>query len=193
MPDLRNPRHLAALFFVGLFLVVWGGLLLWKGPSAIVDLIGVENAYLVIFLLAISGGLSSFTSAPYYAALLTFAAGGADPLLLGLIAGLSISIGDMLVFTLGRVAFAESRLKDHWLVVKIKALLARAPRWGVPGLIVLYTLFTPFPNDVLMVSLGTLKERPLVVAPWLALGNTLQMVAVTHGVAYSIAFLEWFA
>jgi hypothetical protein len=45
---------------------------------------------------------------------------------------------------------------------------------------------------IYVVSLGTLKERPLVVAPWLALGNTLQTNMVTFGVAYSIEFLRWF-
>lgn len=184
MPNLKDPRQFFLVATVAMVILLWAALLIVYGPRAIVEYIGVENAYLVIFLLAISGGLSSMTSAPFYAALATFAAGGADPLLLGLVAGASISVGDMLFFTFGKVALAETRLKDNRLVVFFKGLLERSPRWGVPGLVLGYTALTPFPNDLLMVPLGTLKERFWVVAPWLAFGNTIQMLIVTFSVWY---------
>ena len=92
----RTGRSLAAALFVLALLTVWVTLLFWFGPSATVDYLGAENTYLIIFLLAISGGLSSLTAGPFYATLGTFAAGGADPILLGVVAGASITVGDSL-------------------------------------------------------------------------------------------------
>ena len=69
-------------------------LFLFYSPDQIVNYIGVENTYLTMFLIAAIGGVNSLTSGVLYASLLTFAAGGADPLWLGLSTGVGMALGE---------------------------------------------------------------------------------------------------
>ena len=56
----------------------------------------------MVFLIAALGGLNSVTGGVLYTSIATFAAGGASPWLLGLVAGVGITIGDIIMFTLLR-------------------------------------------------------------------------------------------
>lgn len=179
----RRPRkrYIALAISLTIFLVAWITLLVTVGPESIVNYVGIENAYVVTFLLAATGGLSSFTAGPFYATLATFAAGGADPLWLGVLAGLGISIGDSLFFFLGRYGLTKTRLDESRFVIRLHTLLKRAPQLAVPFVTLVYTSISPFPNDVLMVTLGLLRQRYRLILPFLLIGNVTHTIIITTG------------
>lgn len=180
----RSPlrkRYLVIATTVAIFLIGWISILVRYGPETVVEFIGVENAYLATLLLAATGGLSSLTAGPFYATLATFAAGGVDPYLLGIIAGIGISIGDSLFFVLGRRGLTQTRLNNNPFVARLRAWLERAPQWTVPLTAFVYTSATPFPNDVLMVSLGLLRQYYWLIIPFVLAGNILHTTIITTG------------
>lgn len=158
--------------FVVVVLVAFNILFFYFSPQEIVDAIGVTNSYLVTFLIAAIGGVSTLTGAALYASIATFAAGGADPLLLGLSGGVGIFISNSVFFLLafyGRRSLSghiHERLQrwTYWVE-------ARVSRTTVRILSLVYLGASPFPDDVLMVALAAAGYRYRDVAPLLFVGG----------------------
>jgi membrane protein YqaA with SNARE-associated domain len=154
--ERTRARKFIIFIVIVAFIAFWSSLAYFVGPEAIVDKLGAENGYILIFFIALLGGVSVFTSPSYFAALITFGAGGLDPFILAALSGLGVAFGDALFFYLGvharKASFDRGEPKNAF---------ERAARWiekksgkAVPILVFLYSGFTPFPNDVLAVSLA---------------------------------------
>jgi membrane protein YqaA with SNARE-associated domain len=137
-----------------LLIVAWSITLLIVGPRTIVEAIGIENVYLVAFIIATLGGVSTLTSSSYFLTIVTLGAGGADPYLLGLIAGTGITIGDSLFYYLGLRGREVVNKNVYRWSVKFSEWLDKRPRWLVPFIVFFYAAFTPLPNDILTIALG---------------------------------------
>lgn len=170
-------RSLAVAGLILAFLIAWMLLLLVWGPTRIVDWLGVERGYALLFAVAASGGLSSFSSATFYTTLGTLAAGGLNPLLLALVGGLGLSIGDTLFYWFGHhgAAILKGRAK-RWMD-EATAWLTPRP-WLVPLVVFLYAGFTPFPNDIMMVVVALTGTRYRYVVAPLILGNAFLAAVV---------------
>jgi len=139
--------------------------------------IGVDNTYIIVFLLAVIGGLSSITGPPLFATIVTFAAGGSDPLVLGVAGGAGLFISDSIFYHLFLVG--RKSLPDRWesAAAKLRKRIDRLPSWAVlPGSYV-YIGLTPLPNDLLMFALGISgypyrKIAPILLAADLTLATT---------------------
>ena len=161
-----------------IFIVLLGTVLLWTvllyffDAQEIVEMIGVENGYLVTALVAVFGGVSSLGGPTYIAAVVTFASAGLKPLGLALASGLGVSVGDTVYFYLGK--HGRSSLEEG----KLYRAIQRMSKWlegrskiTVAFFAYAYCAFTPLPNDILTVTLGALKQRYAVVLPAVVLGN----------------------
>jgi hypothetical protein len=180
-------------FFISLSVLIAFVFLIGKfGPSRIVDFVGEDNTYIVIFILAIIGGVSSFTATTYYATLFTFASGGANPLLLASISAPGVLIGDLVFWY---VATQGRELALRWVgkpLEKFTNWLNNLPRWSVPIAIYGYTGFTPLPGDILMISLALLRYRiRQFIIPTL-LGNFTIALIVVLSAYYTIPLVERF-
>lgn len=168
---LRFLRRHWIFFALLLFVVGWSVLLLLVSPRELVDAIGVTNTYIVVFLLALLGGMSSVTGVSFYAATATLAVGGANPWLLGLVGGTGIFLSDSIFYYLARrgVRVVSERWQERvqWVRGKIDTL----PRWAILGGTYLYTGFSPLPTDVLMVALAISRYRFIQIAPFVAAGG----------------------
>lgn len=135
-----------------LFVIALNIIFFLISPREIVSFIGVENSYLAVFLLSLSG-ITAFTSGAFFAAVATFGAGGVNPLLLGLVGGIGIFISDSIFYTLAAVG--RYSMPDRWQsrVERFAQWTHRVPRWVVLLVTYLYLGFSPFPNDILMVAL----------------------------------------
>jgi|GEM_PF-308295 len=119
----RIPHKKKTAF--GLFvaiLLAWTVLLWTVGPEQMVSYIGVQNGYLIGFFLATFGGMSTLSSASYFATIITLAAGGLNPYLLAVVAGFGLLIGDSLFFYLGKsgrtaITLAAGGLNPYLLAV----------------------------------------------------------------------------
>lgn len=154
-----------------LFLIGWSLLLYHISPTEIIDYLGTDNALIITFMVSLIGGFSSFTSGSYYGVIITFASGGVNPVLIGLCAGIGLTLGDSLVYYLGTRGhdILKGRLKkwsDHvseWINnqhEQIVQLFAFA-----------YTGLTPLPNDLLTASLGLANFSFRRFLPVLLAGN----------------------
>lgn len=180
-----NKKKVFQFSLLVILLLVWSLFIFIVGTERIVEFIGVSNTYLVLFLVGTFGGVSTITSASFYSTLTTFAHGGAKPLILGLVGGVAITIGDSLFFLLGKKG--EESLPKHLResTGKFSSWLEKKPGWIIPLVTLFYSGFTPLPNDILMVSLGVSRYRYLYILLPLLLGN----IILTSFVAYSVSLL----
>ena len=169
---LRLPQY--ATFLCILFaILVWSGVVLYVGPETLVDYIGVENGYLLMFLVALFGGVSSIGGAIYVTTILTLASAGLNPAYLALVSGAGVSVGDSVYYYLGYRGSAilpkQNKFTSHirrfsdWLTDRHPSVRAVA----IYG----YTAFTPLPNDILTILMGVTQQPYRLVIPALALGN----------------------
>lgn len=172
-PSRRRRRVQAAVALAVLlaFLVAWSALIRSVGADGVVERIGVRNGYILVFLIASAGGLSAVTSVALYTTLFTLAAGGLNPLLLGLFAGVGLTIGDSLFYLIGREGRRASGGRLEAWLIRMSGWFGRRPRWALRLAIFAYAGFTPFPNDIMMVTLAAANVRYRLIVPSLAVGN----------------------
>ncbi len=172
-----------------LFVIVWSVTLAIIGPETIVDFIGVENGYIAAFIIATLGGVSTITASSYFFTVITLAGGGANPYILGFVAGTGITIGDSLFYYLGLRGRDVANKKVHKWTDKFSKWLEKRPRWLVPIIVFIYTAFTPLPNDILTVSLG-LSSYPykyLIIPMWA--GNIIITILTALGASLSFGLI----
>jgi membrane protein YqaA with SNARE-associated domain len=141
------------------------------GPEQIVAKIGVNNAYILIFFMALFAGFSAWTSTVFLIALVSLALGGINPFGLGLIAGIGLSIGDIFMFFVasrGRKIIGgkwDKRIKKFSKKIKHKN-----SKW-IAFLSYVYIGLTPFPNDFLIIFLGIIEYPIKKIYPVIILGD----------------------
>lgn len=181
---MRTRRNELILLAIIAFLVAWTTLLYYVSPSEIVQAIGVRNAFLIVFLVSAIGGLSSFTAASFVLTVTTFAAGGANPYLIGLFAGFGAFLSDSAFFYAG--VRGRKVLEEHWvkLAARIRTFVHAYPAWAVELLVFGYTGFVPLPNDPLTLSLALAKYPYRAIALPLWAGDTIFILIIAllaHG------------
>ena len=142
-----------------IFLISLITLLFFISPEEIVNKLGVRNAYLLTFFVSFFGGFSSGGSITFITLLITFVLGGMNPIYLGLVAGTSLAIGDMIMFFAG--SKGRELIKGKWdkKINKVAKVFEKR-KWLkklTPIFAYLYIGFTPLPNDILLLFLAALK------------------------------------
>lgn len=181
-----NSRHTKSWVVFALmltFIIIASAVFLKWDASEIVEMIGVENGYAIMFLVSLLGGVSSVGGVAYFATILTLAGGGLDPLFLGLLSGAGVSVGDTFYFYFGKhgkKTLESYRFKE--VIERFTEWLDKKPKWFVPASIYLYTGFTPLPNDILAIAMGATGRRYIPVISALVLGNvTLTYLVAVFG------------
>lgn len=174
-------RHII-LIAVLLFVVAVNTLYLFVPPDEIVGAVGVTNSYIVAFMIAAIGGVSSLTGVALYSTLATFGAGGSNPLLLALIGGAGIFISDSIFFFLAYHGHKSIPERFRRAVDRTLAWSRTHPRQIVLVLSYFYLGVMPLPSDLLMLVLVLAGYRYREVAPMLlAAGVTLAFIAASVG------------
>lgn len=157
---------ITASFITALFMVYF------VGPENLVSRLGITNSYLLIFALAVMGGVSSFTSGPFYAALTTLAAGGVNFFLLGVISGIGLLISDSIFYYFGSHAknYLETQLKKPTIRRAVEWVEGQSDR-KVQLFVFLYVGLTPLPNDIVTISLAIIGFPYKKILLPLMLGN----------------------
>ncbi len=161
-----------------LFIAIWAVALIFIPPEAIVEKIGVHNTYLVAFLLAAIGGLSTITGTSFFAAVATFANGGADTILLGLVGGLGIFLSDSVFFFLAHHGAKVLVEQESSLRQKVLGFIEKIPDWLLGIFVFAYVGFSPLPNDILMIALALagVQYRRILLA---LLAGSITIVLIT--------------
>lgn len=150
---MKDTKRNYTLLGILSFIVIVNILFLVFNPREIVEYIKVENSYLIVFIVAAIGGLSTLTGAALFVTIATFAAGGAEPLLLGLFGGIGIFISDSIFFHIAFYGRKAIPLSWENRIEKIKNWIEKHSERKVLTAAYLYMGFTPFPNDILMIAL----------------------------------------
>lgn len=172
---------------VVVFIAFWSFVLIFVDPQKVVISLGVNNSLALIFLIATMGGVSTLTSFSFYSTLITLAVGGVNPFLLGIVGGIGITIGDSLFYYLGKSGRRALYGKPKEWAKHISTWLNSKPKWVVPVFTFAYSGMTPFPNDILAVSLGLSGRRYRSIVIPLLLGNVFLTILVAY-----LASQGWF-
>jgi hypothetical protein len=154
MTAKNNTRNYLTAGGIIFFIIAWTILLILYSPKEIVEFIGITNGYILTFLVAVMGALSSITTFSIYPMIITFALGDLNPYLLGLIAGAGLAIGDSIFYYFGWEVRSIVKGKFKKLLNKFFKWLVKRPYWQVMIMIYIYVGFTPFPNNLLTGTLA---------------------------------------
>ena len=173
-------RH-KILVAVVLLLIAFNAVFFYVTPDEIVEYIGVHNSYSIAFLIAAIGGVSTLTGATLFATIITFAAGGADPLMLGVAAGIGIFISNSVFFLLAMYGRKSVPRVWHERLLRIEGWVKRRiSSKKALMLAYVYLGFTPFPDDILMFALVLSGYSYKRVAPVLLAGGVSLATLVAH-------------
>jgi membrane protein YqaA with SNARE-associated domain len=176
----KRARNIILFSLIVLFILGWSVMLYFISPQEIVDYIGIRNGYSLSFLFGVFGEAATFTALSYYPAIITLAAGGLNPFLLGLIAGTGMTIGNSLYFILGESGRTVLSKKLEEKAHAVLKWVDKKPDWLVRILIFLYVGFTPFPNNLLTATGGVTGYpfKKIIIPLWA--GN----IVLTTSIAY---------
>lgn len=166
-------------FFIGTLVVLWTLLFFYVSPKDIVSGIGVKNTYFIAFLIAVVGGVSSITGTSFFASIATFAAGGANPYLLGIIGGAGMCVSDAIFFYL--ISYGKAAIPPRWRerTARLTRFLRSLPRPAVMTGIFLYAGLTPLPGDILLAALALSDYEFPEILPFLFLGNVSAVILIS--------------
>ena len=181
---LRLIKRHKKFVFLFVFLSIWMTLLVFVSPSELVEIVGVETGYLMVFLTAIVG-VSSLTSGSFYAVILTLASTGEfNPFLLALVAAPAMTFGDTIFFLFssrGRLIIKEKAKR------RIRRLVSWTENFSEKKIFLVtyfYSGFTPFPQDILMMTLGVGGASLRTVMGAVLLGNATFIIITASAVMY---------
>jgi len=172
-------RNISRIFLIALFIGISFYFYAYSSPEKLVYFIGVENAYLLIFILAFIGGITTFSGIPYHLVLITLAAGGLNPVFLGTSTAFGVMLGDTTSYYVGYQGSAIIPRSFHRILDTIRNFSLKHPKL-LPLLFFLYGCMSPFSNDFIVISMG-LSRYPYwkVIAP-LGLGNLVFNVSLSY-------------
>lgn len=185
----RTLRSLLPLVAWISFAVVMVGLVSFISPETLIERIGVESAYTLLFVLALLGGFSVFSGVPYYIVLVTLATSGLNPYVLGSIAALAVMLGDSTSYMLGYLGRSVVPEQMQPMLARITAFEERHPRM-LPAFFFCYGLCAPFSNDLITIPMG-ISHYPFwkVFIP-LAVGNTIFNISLALLSVHAYSFVQ---
>jgi len=186
MKDLLKylPRILLILFFIGCSFLLY-----YSSPEKLIEFIGVENAYFFIFILALIGGITTFSGIPYHLVLVTLAIGDLNPILLGVSAAAGVTLGDSTSYFVGHQGQVIIPQGIQKVLGKISAFGFKYPRI-LPLFFFLYGSFVPFSNDFIVISMGLARYPYRRVMLPLGAGNLVFNVSLAFLASYAYDFLR---
>tara|TARA_Y100000310_G_scaffold37840_1_gene35469 strand:- start:189 stop:755 length:567 start_codon:yes stop_codon:yes gene_type:complete len=169
---MKEKKELRGLFcLVGFFVLFWVVLLSFYTPFEIVSKVGINNSYVMLFLVSILDSILTMTYVFSYPFAATLVGGGLNFILLGLLMGFGTTIGDILFFYIGHTGRSILPNKIETFLEKIFGWLARKPQWVLDLGVFIYVGLSPFPNNILT-AVGGLTSYPLKKLLWpLIVGN----------------------
>lgn len=160
--------------------------------ESLVAFVGDENIFILMFVLGLVGGLTTFSGIPYHLILMSLASAGASPILLGIVTASGVMIGDSVTYGLGKRAgkILGPRVKN--ILNHLKSALETHPQILTPALI-LYGTISPFSNDFVVASLSFMGYTYKKVIIPLTIGNVFYNTALAYlGYYYYDTIISWF-
>ena len=158
----------------------------------LIDMVGSENAYLLMLVLGMIGGFTTFTGIPYHLVLMSLAAGGLNPIGLGVATAIGVMTGDSTMYLIGSKVKDSLPPRIQATIERLSGYLVAHPKMVAPTLIA-YGTFSPFSNDFVVGSLSVAGYSYWRTIIPLTLGNTLYNIGLAYLGFYAYeAIIGWF-
>ncbi len=167
-------------------LVIWAIFLFNVDVNVLVESMGIRNMYLVLLLVAVLSSTSFLTSASFYATFFAYLGAGFDPVIISVVGGVGMAVGDSLFFFISRHAGDVMSMSNSKIYNKMFKYVTKLPSWGVYLFTYLYASFAPIPNDILIVMLGVLKFRYSRIIPIIIVGDITLLFLIASGLYYAL-------
>lgn len=192
--ESKIKKHKKKILIFIAFILLLSGIIYFfmtVNPEEMVEKIGVENGYILALFTSFFAGFSMVTTASAYSFLAALIAGGLNPLILGLIGWLSLSLWDMTMYYLWRKGrdLVTGRFNKEIQYVS-DTLEKRNLERFIPIISYIYIAFTPLPNDMLLIFLATIKFSPKKTALIIILWDFTLMLAFTLVIAQWISLFS---
>lgn len=183
-----NALH---IFRIALLLLFVGGTIFfyYSSPEELILFIGVENAYALMFILALLGGLTTFSGIPYHAILIMLASGGLNPFFLGISAASGVMVGDTTSYYIGYRGGTFVPQGIQKILQKFCTFCLAHPKM-LPIIFFLYGSFVPFSNDFIVISMGLARYPFWRVMVPLGLGNFVFNISLAYFALHAYDFIK---
>jgi len=139
-------------------------------PQEIIDTLGSRNVYLALFIVGLFSTISTFTSAPFYAALAVAIVGGLDPITVALVVAPAVAIGDIIFYVL--VSKASHALAHKYeRLERIQSWLRQRSLPTIQVIIWAFFGFVPFSTDIFLSLISLTGAKPRDILMYILLGN----------------------
>jgi uncharacterized membrane protein YdjX (TVP38/TMEM64 family) len=154
-------------------------------PSdTLINYVGSDNALTLVFTLGLLGGLTTFTGIPYHLILMSFAAGGINPIGLGLASAAGVMTGDSTMFYISKKVKKNLSHKTTKRFADWAVSLNKHPYLITPSLIA-YGSISPFSNDFIVASMGIMGYSYKRIIIPLAIGNVIFNIGIAYAGLYA--------
>ena len=190
-PHRRRSLLLKAGGVISVYLMISIALVSFPVDS-LIDTLGSNNAFLLMFFLGILGGFTTFTGIPYHFVLMSLAAGGLNPIGLGLCTAIGVMLGDSTMYFIGTKVKDTLSPRMQATIERLSNYLSQHPKLVAPALVG-YGTFSPFSNDFIVASLSMMgySFRRTIIP--LTLGNILYNIALAYLGLYAYErIIDWF-
>lgn len=163
--------------------------LFFISPDSIVDYIGVQNAYILMYIIAAASGMTTFNTVPYYPVMIVLATAGVNPIFLGLSSAVGVMTGDSFSYLVGHQGAGIIPKPLRWLFTKIYELAVAHPKI-FPVVCFFYGCFSPLSNDFITIPSGMAKIPYGRVMLPLGAGNIIFNIMFVYLVIYAYDWVQ---
>lgn len=169
-------KRLKIILILAIF--VTSSVLLASIPSeTLIDFVGSNNAFTLMFVLGGIGGLTTFTGLPYHLVLMSLAAGGINPVLLGISTALGVVIGDSTMYFIGHKVKSSLSKKTTKRIHSLAFFLDKYPHMVTPFLVT-YGAVSPISNDFVVATLSIIGYKYWRTILPLTIGNMFYNITI---------------
>jgi membrane protein YqaA with SNARE-associated domain len=181
-----NTTNLIRILLL-LFFISFSFLFYYYSPEKIINFIGVENAYILMFILALVGGMTTFSGVPYHVILIMLASGGLNPFYIGLSSSFGVMLGDTTSYYVGYSGGHIVPKKIQNNLQKFCSYCLSHPRI-LPIAFLLYGSLVPLSNDFIVISMGLARFPFWRVMIPLGIGNLIFNISLAYLSVYAYQF-----
>lgn len=163
----------------------------YTNPTEIISYVGIQNAYILMFVFACFAGISSFNAAPYYFMLFFLANAGFEPVILGFVSAMGIMSGDAFVYFMGKEGKDLLPAKITKQIEIFSVLAKKYPKLFLTFSFS-YGCISPFSNNFITAASG-IAEIPFykLMIP-LGMGNIIYNISIVYLAIYANDFITQF-
>jgi membrane protein YqaA with SNARE-associated domain len=179
-----SVKNILAILPFAIGVVISLVFLFFLSPTSIVDYIGIQNAYILMYVIAAASGLTTFNTVPYYPVMLVLANAGVNPILLGLAAAVGVMTGDSFSYLVGHQGATVIPKFLRTMFTKIYEVAVAHPRL-FPVVCFFYGSLSPLSNDFITIPSGMARIPYWRVILPLGLGNIVFNITFAYLAIYA--------